>query len=112
GEGGAVIAAPASAGSAAAARLSVDPAKLREGRQVFARNCIVCHSSVQPAERHARMAEEAKKSGELWDHDPGRWLGDPKYMEWAANAVDKPQFWEANYLSTDYRVPINLVGTN
>ncbi|WP_165249887.1 hypothetical protein [Paludisphaera soli] len=89
----------------------IDPSKLGRGRKVFARNCIVCHSSIQPEERHAEMAEFAER-GEFWDHDPGRWLADPKYREWAEKVVEKPSFWLDNFLSTDYRIPVDYVGTN
>ncbi|MDG3003923.1 hypothetical protein [Paludisphaera mucosa] len=89
----------------------IDTTKLEHGRQVFARNCIVCHSSIQPAERHAEMQAFADR-GEYWDHDPGRWLADPRYRDWAKEIVKKPAFWLHNYLSTDYRIPIDYVGTN
>ena len=56
--------------------------------------------------------EEEAKGGELWDHDPGRWLSDEKYQKWAAASVEDPEFWRDNYLSIDYRIPINLVRTN
>jgi hypothetical protein len=89
----------------------VDPEKLRLGRQVFARNCIACHSSEQPddwwADKEARAAE-----GILWERDAGRWLSDPEYLEWAQGQVENSEFWRGNYLSTDFRVPVTLVGTN
>ena len=56
--------------------------------------------------------EKFAKLGEFWDHDPGRWLSDPKYLAWALAAVEKEDFWRLNYLSTDYRIPVNLVQTN
>ncbi len=89
----------------------IDVAQLARGRQVFARNCIVCHSSIQPPEREADLAKWAAK-GEFWDHDPGHWLQDDKYIKWAEAEVEKPEFWQNNYLSTDYRVPISVVRTN
>jgi hypothetical protein len=89
----------------------IDTSKLKHGRQVFAHNCIVCHSSLQPPERFAAMEAETKR-GEFWDHDPGRWLNDESYRKWAETAVEQPEFWLNNYLSTDYRIPINLVRTN
>jgi len=89
----------------------IDASRLARGRQVFAQNCIVCHSSIQPPERFAEM-EKFAKLGEFWDHDPGRWLSDPKYLAWALAAVEKEDFWRLNYLSTDYRVPVTLVETN
>jgi hypothetical protein len=105
-------------GTAAGAALSaeerrrrVDIDKLAAGRKVFARNCIVCHSSIQPPERVADMQSVAK-TAEIWDHNPGRWLSEPSYLKWADEQIEKPAFWQQNYLSTDYRIPINLVQTN
>ena len=89
----------------------IDATRLARGRQVFAQNCIVCHSSIQPPERFAEM-EKFAKLGEFWDHDPGRWLSDPEYLAWALAAVEKADFWRLNYLSTDYRIPVTLVETN
>lgn len=91
--------------------LRIDMGKLARGRKVFARNCIVCHSSIQPPERQEEMAKYAA-IGEFWDHEPGRWLSDPEYVQWADKAVEQEAFWRDNFLSTDYRVPINYVGTN
>lgn len=91
----------------------IDTSKLADGRKVFAHNCIVCHSSIQPQERLDALAEEAAGTGgEFWDHDPGRWLSKKSYRDWAEAEVEKPEFWLKNYLSTDYRIPINLVRTN
>ena len=97
--------------SAEEKRRRVDLDKLAAGRKVFARNCIVCHSSIQPPERVADM-QSVEKTGEIWDHNPGRWLSEPSYIKWADEEVEKPVFWQQNYLSTDYRIPINLVQTN
>ena len=97
----------------------IDVSQLKRGRKVFANNCIVCHSSVQSPEWETALNEEAwgapgqaKKPVELWDHDPGRWLQDPHYKEWAEKAVETKEFWQNNYLSTDYRVAVSLVRTN
>ncbi len=89
----------------------IDVSKLADGRKAFARNCIVCHSSVQPPERQKELADWAAR-GEPWDHDPGRWLQDADYVKWAEEQVENPAFWRGNYLSTDYRVPITIVRTN
>ena len=103
--------AAAGAGTVAVgARPSVDASLLAQGRRVFARNCVVCHSSIQPRARVAAL--NAAPSGELWDHNPGQWLSDPAYLAWAEAAVENPEFWRNNYLSTDFRVPVNVVGTN
>ncbi|MEQ8764813.1 MAG: hypothetical protein RL885_12855 [Planctomycetota bacterium] len=114
----------------------VDIDQLARGRQVFAKNCIVCHSSIQPestlasglsgdfaglealAERRKQqisqwsLDSETVTAGEVWDHDPGRWLRDADYAAWAALIVEKPGFWTQNYFSTDFRIPVNTVETN
>jgi cytochrome c5 len=105
----------------------VDVGQLAHGRKVFANNCIVCHSSLQPtAEDLAKAAgvadpatvqgrqEELDRApaGQFWDRDPGKWLTNPGYIKWAEAAVEQPRFWRDNYLSTDYRIAINLVQTN
>jgi hypothetical protein len=83
-----------------------DPA-LKEGRRVFAQNCIACHSSKQP-----------DFFGEVKDTDLFDLLHKPdhpyysRYREWAVAAVEKPEFWHENFLSSDRRVPVSLIGTN
>ncbi|MGP0062001.1 MAG: hypothetical protein ACLQGP_00180, partial [Isosphaeraceae bacterium] len=89
----------------------IDTTKLAHGRKVFAHNCIVCHSSIQPPDRFEALAKQSA-GGEFWDHDPGRWIRDEAYLKWAEAAVEEPDFWQKNFLSTDYRIPINLVQTN
>jgi cytochrome c1 len=89
----------------------VEAAQLERGRRVFARNCIMCHSSVQPEQWHADVQRRAER-GELWDAEPGRWLRDADYQRWALAAVETDAFWRENYLSTDYRIPVTVVGTN
>jgi hypothetical protein len=105
----------------------VDVKQLRLGRKVFANNCIVCHSSIQPTSAElAKAVGEADPSkvpgrqeelnsaaaGQFWDRDPGKWLTNPAYIKWAEAEVEKATFWRDNYLSTDYRIAINLVQTN
>jgi mono/diheme cytochrome c family protein len=97
----------------------IDVTQLKRGRKVFANNCIVCHSSIQSPERDKALREDAygtqkapNNPVELWDHDPGRWLQDPGYKKWAEEIVETAAFWQNNYLSTDYRVPVSLVRTN
>jgi hypothetical protein len=128
----------------------IDLSKLARGRLVFAQNCIVCHSSLQPEtdfipggpantttyeaiilrrkQKFGWWVADAKPvtkdqhpgwnpgewemKGEPWDHDPGQWLRDPDYQAWARAAVEDPNFWKQNYLSTDMRLPVNYIGTN
>jgi len=118
-----------------------DPA-YAEGRDVFARGCIACHSSIQPGdlpELEARIDLPIDASNRaalrLNDADLARLArGDgelpPAYARWARRAVeeeifwrrlappdpeagpDAPRRWIHNYLSTDRRIPVTLVGTN
>lgn len=122
----------------------IDVKKLPDGRKVFARNCIVCHSSIQPesewwtalfasnagasippdadsgpqkqwqalADRRKAKYAAWQKAGEFWEHDPGQWLRDPEYIAWADVVVENENFWRWNYLSTDFRIPVNVVKTN
>jgi cytochrome c5 len=75
--------------------------ELAAGRRVFAERCIVCHSSKQP------------KTFDEWPaHDLPALLENPAYRTWATAAVEQRDFWEGNYLSTDRRIPVTVVGTN
>lgn len=90
-----------------------DETKLQRGREVFAERCARCHSSKLP-EIPA-------------DRDPGSCSG-PKYMacwdrywEWTKTDEFKNQmreivlrkdFLDGNYLSSEFRVPATLLGTN
>jgi hypothetical protein len=80
---------------------------LKEGRRVFAQNCIACHSSRQPD------FFEQIDANELLDllHKPAHPFY-TRYREWALAAVENPVFWKGNFLSTDRRVPVSLIGTN
>ncbi len=90
-----------------------DDSKLQRGREVFADRCARCHSSKLP-EIPA-------------DRDPGSCSG-PNYMtcwdrywEWTKTdefkskmraLVLRKDFLDDNFLSTEFRVPVTLLGTN
>ncbi|MBI3409888.1 MAG: hypothetical protein HY040_16235 [Planctomycetes bacterium] len=80
---------------------------LHAGRKVFARRCIICHSSKQPQEIWSKREAEFTKGDVLLDI-----LASDEYQDWAQEAVKDKRFWEDNFLSTDHRVPITVVGTN
>lgn len=113
----------------------IDISKLAHGRKVFARACIVCHSSIQPEsmqlmgevtvkeksldDKFCKLIKKrqdvrlpARDNGEFWEHDPAQWLNNDEYVRWALEVVELPEFWTENYLSIDYRIPVNVVGTN
>lgn len=84
-----------------AAYLKDSAERIEHGKQVFAENCYACHSSKQPDMR--------------WDQDITEiheWSRDPEYLAYAREAVQKKDFRQDNFLSTDERIPITLVQTN
>ncbi len=82
--------------------------ELAAGRKVFAERCIICHSSKQPnGQNGAPKGPEAVDGNKLVEY-----LNDPAYRQWAVAEVEKPDFWENNFLSTEVRVPVTLVKTN
>jgi hypothetical protein len=84
-----------------------DP-QLAAGRKVFAERCIICHSSKQPnGVNGAPRGPEKVDPNRLVDY-----LADPAYRQWALTEVEKPDFWENNFLSTDLRVPVTVIKTN
>jgi hypothetical protein len=94
--------------------LTADAATVDRGKQVFAETCARCHSSKIPDEARAQLA-------------PGGCSG-PDYLKcfaryWAYTKTDdfkakmraivaEPDFLNANYLSTDARIPVTLLRTN
>jgi hypothetical protein len=84
-----------------------DP-QLAAGRKVFAERCIICHSSKQPKGMNgAPQGPEKINPNELVEY-----LKDPGYRTWALAEVEKRDFWENNFLSTEVRVPVTLIKTN
>jgi hypothetical protein len=74
------------------AYLTQDETLLLRGKIVFAENCARCHSSKQPP--------------------PGSATTQQQYLEWMRAEVQKPDFLDSNFLSTEERIPINVVQTN
>ncbi|MCO6456472.1 MAG: hypothetical protein J5I93_14340 [Pirellulaceae bacterium] len=101
-----------------------DPA-YKDGREAFASGCIACHSSIQPGnlpelEANITLAgydPQNRAALQLSPDDLARLTrGDGQlpanYALWAAQAVERPEFWQRNYLSTDLRIPVTLTRTN
>lgn len=82
--------------------LTTDAAKLTRGKTVFAENCARCHSSKQPA---LCATEQSCQSGEVAENSAA-------HLDWLKTEVRKPDFLEANYLSTEKRIPVTELGTN
>ena len=96
-----------------------DPA-LEQGRAVFARGCIACHSSKQPDFDGLEVRDgdntivQARTLGldDLWRLTRGDGQLPDDYRRWAELAVEQPEFWDENYLSTDQRIPVTITQTN
>jgi hypothetical protein len=80
----------------------VDDGLAEQGKLVFARKCVFCHSSKQPEELG------------FWANptDYEKWSQDETYLTRAREIVLDPDFLKDNYMSTDQRYPITLIGTN
>ncbi|MEY2558952.1 MAG: hypothetical protein QOE34_2377 [Verrucomicrobiota bacterium] len=82
--------------------------ELTAGRKVFADRCIICHSSKQPNGLNgAPLGPEKVPGAQLVAH-----LRDPGYHQWALAEVEKQDFWENNFLSSEVRIPVTVVKTN
>lgn len=110
-------------------RINAMRADSDKGRDVFIHNCAVCHSSKQPESlqlsfsRDWRTATADGHNKLTLPMDFADWdafkLSKPylDYVEDLRNYIkaqpnDGQDFFKDNYLSTDVRVPITLVGTN
>jgi hypothetical protein len=81
----------------------LDQAKLARGKIVFAENCARCHSSKQPA--NLCLLGTPCRAGQVVENSES-------YFEWMRNEVQKPDFLDDNFLSTDRRVSIQEIGIN
>ena len=75
-----------------AAFLTRDAKQLQRGKIVFAETCARCHSSKQPPASSSATEQQ--------------------YLEWMRNEAQKPDFLDNNFLSTEQRIPVNVVQTN
>lgn len=81
--------------------------ELAPGRKVFAEHCIICHSSKQPTGLAGLpKGPEAIPGDQLLNQ-----LQDPGYRQWALAEVEKQDFWENNFLSSEVRVPVTVIKT-
>jgi len=72
--------------------LTKDEKLLQRGKIVFAENCAKCHSSKQPPARSVNTRQQ--------------------YLDWMRAEVQQPDFLENNFLSTEERIPVDVVQTN
>jgi len=74
------------------AYLTHDEKLLQRGKIVFAENCAKCHSSKQPPKDSVKTQQQ--------------------YLDWMRAEVQKADFLDNNFLSTEERIPIDVVQTN
>lgn len=110
-----------------------DQALAARGRSVFVRNCAICHSSKQPGDDFGlsfsaqwatapvpRPGEPSHFTLPTSFSDWEAFKASPGYREYVSRITQKAgepapggdEFIKDNFLSTDIRVPITLVGTN
>jgi hypothetical protein len=94
-------------------RLKATAALVPKGRQVFADTCARCHSSKGPVPPEGARLSNSAGPGYLdrfkawW-----RWTQTPGFKLAMRQEVEKPNFLQDNYLSTEARIPVTLLRTN
>ena len=81
----------------------LDQAKLERGKIMFAENCARCHSSKQPP--NLCLLGTPCAAGQIIENSAS-------YFDWMRAEVQKPDFLEENFLSTDRRISIQEMGVN
>jgi hypothetical protein len=95
------------------AYLSADAGTLDRGKIVFAERCARCHSTTLPSLPSGLDLENANGPGYLaaWDRY-WAWTKTEEFKAPMRAMVMKPDFLDGNYLSTELRVPITVLGIN
>ena len=96
-----------------------DDAQVDHGKNVFAENCAACHSSKQPEPDPSSGVDAGICEGggagpryrECWDRY-WAWTQTDDYKSQMVEIVQADDFLDGNYLSTERRVPMDLLGTN
>jgi len=100
-----------------------------QGRSVFLENCAICHSSKQPAGFELTFDRKWRQAAIPRAGEPGRFTLPNAFDEWEGFrssethkeytrrllelvGKDQEDFLKDNFLSTDVRIPVTLVGTN
>jgi hypothetical protein len=95
------------------AYLTADTTTLDRGRIVFAERCARCHSTKLPDLPPGLDLENANGPGYLtaWDRY-WAWTKTEDFKKPMRSIVMEPKFLADNYLSTELRVPITVLGIN
>jgi len=86
---------------------------LREGKRIFADNCARCHSSKAPDASADANLQGCVGAGYLgcWSRY-WKWTKTDEFRAKMRAIVEADDFLNDNFLSTDLRVPVTLLGTN
>jgi hypothetical protein len=96
-----------------AAILAAGESKVPRGKVVFAENCARCHSSKLPEKTKQLMPEGCSGSNYMkcWN-DYWAYTKTEEFKSQMRDIVNAPDFLDANYLSSEFRVPVTLLQTN
>jgi hypothetical protein len=96
-----------------AAILAAGESQLPRGKVVFAENCARCHSSKQPEKTKQLMPEGCSGPNYMkcWN-DYWAYTKTEEFKSQMRDIVNAPDFLDANYLSSEFRVPVTLLQTN
>lgn len=95
------------------------PDEVTRGKEVFAETCAACHSSKQPEPPAESGVDQGICAGsgagsnyrECWDRY-WTWTQSDAFKAGMRQIAAQPDFLTGNYLSTERRVPMDLLGTN
>lgn len=98
---------------------SLDSPQVKRGQVVFAENCAACHSSkVPPPAPNSGIADGICAGGgagpnyrQCWDRY-WQWVQTSDFKDKMKDKVAAPDFLSGNYLSSERRVPVDLMQTN
>ncbi len=96
-----------------------DAKAVERGQEVFAETCAACHSSKQPEPSAASGVDQGVCEGGgagpdyrmCWDKF-WAWAQSDTFKEQMVEMVREEDFLDGNYLSTERRVPLDVLGTN
>ena len=108
--------------------LERDSGSATAGRAVFLQACAICHSSKQPDGFELRFNSKWREAPAPATNEPARFTLPTAFVEWEEFKQSAPYreylrrlkdvtdhdrgYFQDNFLSTDTRIPITLVGTN
>ncbi len=96
------------------AELRTDEALVPRGKEIFAERCARCHSSKKPEPPAPGLDPDGCAGSGYMDcwNQYWEWTKTDEYKQKMRAIVMAPDFLDGNFLSTEFRVPVSLLGTN